>query len=126
MSQELTSADFDTKVTNSKGVVLVDFWAVWCPPCKALAPIIQAVAEEAKDKVTVYKLDTDANQDIAMAQGVVSIPTVKIFKDDMELGYIKKIHCRLFHKPNAENLTIEVKALDKNGIIKRLFVKVSQ
>ena len=51
---------------------------------------------------------------------------VKIFKDDMELGYIKKIHCRLFHKPNAENLTIEVKALDKNGIIKRLFVKVSQ
>ena len=92
MTNELTSADFDTKVTNSKGIVLIDFWATWCPPCKALAPIIHAVAEEAKDKVTVYKLDTDANQDIAMAQGVVSIPTVKIFKDGKEVESIIGLH----------------------------------
>jgi thioredoxin 1 len=92
MAHQLTSTDFEEKVTNSKGIVLVDFWADWCPPCKALAPIIAGVAEEAAGKATVYKLDTDANQDIAAAHGIVSIPTVKIFKDGKEVESIIGLH----------------------------------
>ena len=92
MAQEVTSATFEEKVTNSKGIVVVDFWAAWCPPCRALAPIIAAVGEEAKDKATVYKLDTDANQDIAAQHGIVSIPTVKIFKDGKEVESLIGLH----------------------------------
>lgn len=92
MAEAVTTADFEEKVTNSKGLVLVDFWADWCPPCKALAPIIAAVSEEAKGKATVYKLDTDANQEIATAQGIVSIPTVKFFKDGKEVDSLIGLH----------------------------------
>lgn len=92
MAHAVTTEDFDEKVLHGKGVILVDFWADWCPPCRALAPIIQAVSEEAKDIVTVYKLDTDSNQEIAMQYGIVSIPTVKIFKDGKEVESIIGLH----------------------------------
>jgi thioredoxin 1 len=88
MSHIVTSADFEEKVLNSKGVVLVDFWAEWCPPCRALTPLLEQVAEEAKDKATLYKLNTDENQDIAMNYHIVSIPTVKFFKDGKEVENI--------------------------------------
>lgn len=92
MAHAVNDSDFEEKVSNSKGLVLVDFWADWCPPCKALAPIIAAVSEEAKDKVTVYKLDTDANQETAMQHGIVSIPTVKLFKDGKEVQTLIGLH----------------------------------
>jgi thioredoxin len=81
MAQAVTDKDFADKVLNSKGVVLVDFWAEWCPPCKVLGPIIQQVAEMTKDQAAVYKLDVDHNQATAMKYNIRSIPTVKIFKD---------------------------------------------
>lgn len=81
MAKAVTDKDFEDLVLNSKGVVLVDFWADWCPPCKSLGPIIQQVSEMTKDSAAVYKLDVDHNQQTAMKYGIRSIPTVKVFKD---------------------------------------------
>ena len=80
MAQALSSGDFVEKVEKGKGLVLVDFWAVWCPPCRALAPIIEQVSKEAKD-AKVYKVNIDEARDIAMRYQITSIPTTMLFKD---------------------------------------------
>ena len=81
MSSKVTSSDYEEKVENSKGLKIVDYWADWCGPCHALAPIIEQVEEESDGKVEVLKLNVDENQDVAMKEQVMGIPTVKIFKD---------------------------------------------
>ena len=68
----------------SAGTVLVDFWADWCGPCKMLAPVIEELAEEFEETVTVGKLDTDANGATAQAFGIAAIPTVIVFRDGVE------------------------------------------
>lgn len=75
----LTDNSFDQVV--SKGVTLVDFWAEWCGPCRQIAPIVEQIASENEGKITVGKLDVDANGDTAMKFGVMSIPTLILFKD---------------------------------------------
>ncbi len=75
----LTDADFDNQI--SKGLTLVDFWAEWCPPCRAVAPTIEKLGDEYDGQVTVAKVDVDANQQTAMKFRVMSIPTVILFKD---------------------------------------------
>ena len=65
----------------AKGVTLVDFWATWCGPCRQIAPIIDQIASENAGKLTVAKLDVDQNGDTAMKYGVMSIPTLILFKD---------------------------------------------
>jgi thioredoxin 1 len=80
MTQKVTSADFKKKVLDSDDVVVVDFWAAWCGPCIALAPILEQVGEEAEGKVKVMKLNVDENNDIAYKYQIRSIPNVKIFK----------------------------------------------
>ena len=75
----LTDNNFDTKI--STGVVLVDFWATWCRPCRLQGPVIEEVGKEMTGKVTIGKLDIDASPDIASRFGVESIPTMIIFKD---------------------------------------------
>lgn len=74
----------------SKGVTLVDFWAEWCAPCKALSPAIEALADEFGDKITVAKVDIDANPGIPGQYGIRGIPTVILFRDgdqiDMFVG----------------------------------------
>ncbi|MEK7154830.1 MAG: thioredoxin [Patescibacteria group bacterium] len=80
----LTKADFDEKIKT--GVVMVDFWAEWCGPCKMAAPVIDGLADEYAGKVTVAKLDVDAEAEIAQKFGVMSIPTVILFKDGAELS----------------------------------------
>ncbi|MFW6158491.1 MAG: thioredoxin [Planctomycetota bacterium] len=79
MVQELTDADFDTTITS--GVTLVDLWAPWCGPCHMQTPIIEKLAEEYADRVTVCKLNVDENQQTAIKYGIMSIPTTMIFKD---------------------------------------------
>ena len=75
----LNENNFDNTVAN--GLVLVDFWATWCGPCKMLAPTIDAIATEYKDRVVVGKVDVDENEAIARSFGIMSIPTLFLFKD---------------------------------------------
>jgi thioredoxin 1 len=79
----LTDANFEQTIKNNK-VVLVDFWANWCGPCRALAPTIQELAKEYNGKALVGKLDVDANTATAERFQVFSIPTMIIFKDGCE------------------------------------------
>lgn len=75
----LNENNFDNTVAN--GLVLVDFWATWCGPCKMLAPTIDAIATEYKDRVVVGKVDVDESEAIARRFGIMSIPTLFLFKD---------------------------------------------
>jgi len=77
----LTDTNFEQLVEQRKGVALVDFWAEWCGPCKMIAPIVEQIAQENGDKMLVGKLDVDANGETAMRFGVMSIPTLILFKD---------------------------------------------
>lgn len=79
--QAVTDSDFDNEVLNSEGLVLVDFWAEWCTPCKMLDPIIEEIAGEMGGKVKVVGLDVDENPQTAGKYQVLSIPTVKLFKN---------------------------------------------
>lgn len=76
----LTDENFQKEVEESKGVVLVDFWASWCMPCQMLGPVIEEIAEETQD-AKVGKLNVDESPQTAGKHEVMSIPTVKIFKD---------------------------------------------
>ncbi len=76
----VTTKNFVAKVLEAEGPVLVDFHADWCGPCKAIAPVIQAIAEAMADKLTVYKLDIDAQEAVAEVWKVASIPALFLFK----------------------------------------------
>jgi len=71
----VTDADFDTQVLRSDRPVLVDFWAEWCGPCRALGPVIESLSADYAGRVKIAKVDVDANQQVAMHYGVRSIPT---------------------------------------------------
>jgi thioredoxin 1 len=77
----LTTENFSSEI--AQGVVMVDFWATWCMPCKAMAPVIAEIAGQTKGKVKVGKLDIDKNGPIANQYGIQAIPTILIFKDGL-------------------------------------------
>jgi thioredoxin 1 len=77
---EVTDSTFEQEVLQAAQPVLVDFWAVWCGPCKAIAPIVEELAGEYEGKLKVMKLDVDDNPRTATAYGVQSIPTLLVFK----------------------------------------------
>jgi thioredoxin 1 len=90
----VTDSSFESDVEKSSGVVLVDFWATWCGPCKMIAPLVEQIAQENDGKITVGKLDVDVNGQTAMKYGVMSIPTLILFKDGQPVerlvGYMPK------------------------------------
>lgn len=81
----VTDETFEQTVLRSQMPVLVDFYAEWCGPCKMAAPIIDEMAEQYKDSVLIVKLDVDQNQETAGRYGVMSIPTMILFKDGKEV-----------------------------------------
>ena len=72
--------EFD-EIINKEKLVLVDFWATWCSPCRMLAPVIEKVAEQYEGKIVVLKIDVDEQQELSIRYGIQSIPTVILFKD---------------------------------------------
>jgi thioredoxin 1 len=76
---KVTTADFDSVVLKSTTPVLVDFWAEWCGPCRAVGPILEEISNEYGDKLKIVKLNTDEEGSIAMKYGISSIPTMNVF-----------------------------------------------
>ncbi len=83
---ELTNDNFDA--TTKEGVVLVDFWAPWCGPCRMIAPVIEELAEEYDGKAKICKVNTDEEQEIAVKFGIRSIPTLIFMKDGQVVDQI--------------------------------------
>ena len=88
----INSDNFEEKVTNTNGIVLVDFFATWCGPCRMLTPVLEEVSEETDAKI--YKVDIDKSEDLSRKFGIMVVPTMIIFKDGKEQekfsGYMQK------------------------------------
>lgn len=82
------TADWDAEVLGSGRPVLVDLWAAWCAPCRVVGPIVDEIAGERAESLDVFKLDVDANPEIAMRYGVNSIPTLLVFRDGEEVDRV--------------------------------------
>ncbi len=78
---QVTDSSFETAVLKAEGVVLVDFWAEWCAPCKQIAPLLEDLADDMNGRLTVAKLNIDDNPDTPYKYGVRGIPTLILFKD---------------------------------------------
>jgi thioredoxin 1 len=86
---QVSDQDFEEKVLNASQPVLVDFWAEWCGPCRALGPVIESLSEQYGEQAVIAKLDVDANQQTAMKYGIRSIPTVMLFnKGEMVESFV--------------------------------------
>ena len=87
----VTDAEFQARVLEAETPVLVDFWATWCAPCRMIAPLVEELQSELGDRVRILKMDIDANPQTPMTLGILSIPTLIIFKDgrpaDRLIGY---------------------------------------
>ena len=80
VAHDVTDATFADEVLNSSDTIMVDFWAEWCGPCRAVSPILDAIAAENPDKIKIVKLNVDDNPQTAMQYQITSIPAMKVFK----------------------------------------------
>lgn len=101
---KLDSRNFEEEVLNSEIPVLVDFWAAWCGPCRAIAPVVEEIAREYEGRLKVGKLNVDENRQLAAKYGIMSIPTLSVFKDgkekDRTIGFQGKAHLVRFVENN--------------------------
>jgi len=107
---DLTDTTFERAVLDG-GIVLVDFWADWCGPCKAFAPIYDSTSD-ANDDIVFAKVDTDANQALSAAMGIQAIPTLMAFRDG--IGVFSQAGA--LPRPALEDLITQVRALDMDAI----------
>ncbi|MCS6949763.1 MAG: thioredoxin [Armatimonadota bacterium] len=93
-AKHVTTAEFETEVLQSDVPVVVDFWAIWCGPCKAIAPHVEAIANEYQGRAKAVKVNVDEEPELALRYGIQSIPTLLFFKDgkvqDMIVGVVPK------------------------------------
>lgn len=85
---EATTANWDSEVTKAQGVVMIDFWAAWCGPCRMISPTVEELAKEYGSKIKVLKLNTDENSEIASRYKIMGIPTIMFFKDGVKVDQI--------------------------------------
>ncbi|HXM54775.1 MAG TPA: thioredoxin [Candidatus Dormibacteraeota bacterium] len=101
----VTDAEFQTEVLDADQVVLVDFWAEWCGPCRMIAPVVESLASELGERIKVRKMDIDANPEVPSKLGIMSIPTLIIFKDgqaaERSVGYRSGLKTALREKIEA-------------------------
>lgn len=94
MALQLTDANFQSTVLDSDKLSMIDFWAVWCGPCRAVAPVVEQLAHEYKDTVVIGKVDVDNNPEVATQYGIRSIPTILFIKGgkvvDKQVGAVPK------------------------------------
>ena len=91
---EVTDTNFQAEVIESETPVLVDFWAPWCGPCRAIAPIVEELAGEYQGKVEFAKLNTDDNQRTAMKYGIMAIPTLVLFRGGNEVARVTGVQSK--------------------------------
>ena len=98
--KHVTDGSFDQDVLNAAGPVLVDYWAEWCGPCKMIGPIIEEIADEYADRLTVAKMDIDSNMMTPQQYSIRGIPTLMIFRDGKvqatKVGAMTKGHLKAF------------------------------
>ncbi len=91
----LNQSNFSTTINNQEKLVLIDFWAEWCAPCKMIAPILEEISEDLKEKVIIGKVNLDENQELAAEYSIKSIPTLLLFENgelkDTKVGLMSKV-----------------------------------
>jgi len=117
---DLTDQTFERTVLDG-GIVLVDFWADWCGPCKAFAPIYDSTSD-ANDDIVFAKVDTDANQALSAAMGIQAIPTLMAFRDG--IGVFSQAGA--LPRPALEDLITQVRALDMDAIRTEIAARADQ
>ncbi len=94
MAKEFTDGNFQQEVLENDNLVMIDFWAEWCGPCKMIGPIVEELAEEYEGKVNIGKVDVDQNSEVSMKYGIRSIPTILLVKNgevvDKQVGLTSK------------------------------------